>query len=124
LQALAGATLGPLGERLDETLRGIALEHLAVRALGPGEAIVHEGQPVPGVAVVGVGTVVLESAGTRRGEVGAGGIVLADEVLGGAPASASAKAGPDGAVVLFGERKQVHELLVSCPPLLEIFAGM
>jgi CRP-like cAMP-binding protein len=67
---------------------------------------------------------VLDSGGKEISRLGPGDILFPTEVLGADAAPATARAGDGGAVILFGERHVVHELLVSCPPLLEIFAGM
>jgi hypothetical protein len=56
--------------------------------------------------------------------LGPGDFLFATEVLGGGLAPTTARAGPRGAIVLFGARAVAHELLVTCPPLLEVFAGM
>ena len=54
-QALAGATMGPLGERLDETLRDMVTSRLDVRVLAPGEQLIAKGDPVPGASSRGCG---------------------------------------------------------------------
>ena len=56
--------------------------------------------------------------------VGTGEIVFASEIMGAGKAHASARAGKGGALVLVADRSVAQELLVTCPPLLEIFAGM
>ena len=40
-----------------------------------------------------------------------------------APAPETVRAAQGGAVILVADRKVAQELLVTCPPLLEIFAG-
>ena len=62
-QALAGSTMGPIGERLDDALRAGAIEQLEVRVLEPRERIVLRGQPVPGLVIVGVGALELAHDG-------------------------------------------------------------
>jgi hypothetical protein len=123
-QAIAGCTMGPLGEQLDEGLRAVALDHLEVRILSANEVIAPKGQPVPGMVIIGVGTVEIESDNGEPDRLGPGDFLFATEVLGGGPAPATARAGTKGAIVLFGARAAAHELLVTCPPLLEVFAGM
>jgi hypothetical protein len=123
-QAIAGCTMGPVGERLDEALRAQAIEKLEVRALGANEVIATAGQPVPGMVIIGVGTVELEGDNGQSDRLGPGDFLFATEVLGGGAAPATARAGAKGAIVLFGPRNVAHELLVTCPPLLEVFAGM
>jgi hypothetical protein len=122
VQAIAGCTMGPLGERLDDGLRTVAIDRLEVRVLQPNEVIAEAGQPVPGMVIVGVGSVELDPNGGSR--FGPGDFVFATEVLGAEAAPSTARAGAKGAIILFGARALAHELLVSCPPLLEIFAGM
>jgi hypothetical protein len=95
-----------------------------VQVLVPNEVIATAGQPVPGMVIVGVGAVELEGENGDNERLGPGEFLFATEVLGGGPAPTTARAGPRGAIVLFGGRAVAHELLVTCPPLLEVFAGM
>jgi hypothetical protein len=122
-QALAGATLGPLGERLDDALRGMVTARLEVKAYEPGEVIVEQGKAVPGLHVIGAGRIELLQKNAVVEELGAGDFLFAAEVLSAGAAHASARAGKTGALVLFAPRSAAHELLVSVPPLLEILAG-
>jgi CRP-like cAMP-binding protein len=116
--------LGALGDRLDDSLRAVATGRLDVRVLEPGEVIASAGQPVPGLIIVGVGTIELEGGTAHGDKLGPGDFLFPTEVLGGNRAPSEARAGAKGALVLFGARALAHELLVTCPPLLEIFAGM
>ena len=124
VQALVGITKGPLAKRLDADLRQQLMARLAVRALAPGEVLVEQGKPVPGLLLVGVGKIDLTRGADVKGTVEAGDFVFAAEVLGSGPAPMTARAGVEGAVVLHADRNVAQELLVTCPPLLEIFAGM
>jgi hypothetical protein len=126
LQALVGATMGPLGDRLDPTLRAEVTSRLAVRALAEHEVFAHRGAPIPGLLVVGAGELELVGEdGTPNGTVlRAGDFLFPNEVLGAAPAPATVRASTGGALILLAERKLAQELLVTCPPLLEIFAGV
>ena len=126
VQAVVGCTMGPMGDRLDESLRTLAIERLETRILQPHEVLAPAGSPVPGMVIVGVGSIELVDEGTEttRGKLIAGDFLFATEVLGAERAPATARAGAKGAIVLFGPRAVAHELLVTCPPLLEIFAGM
>ncbi len=124
VQAIAGCTMGPVGERLDEGLRAVAIDKLEVRVLGANEVIAIAGQAVPGMVIVGVGVVEVEGDNGEADRLGPGDFLFATEVLGGGTAPATARAGAKGAIVLFGARDVAHELLVTCPPLLEVFAGM
>jgi CRP-like cAMP-binding protein len=121
IQAIAGCTMGPLGDRLDEGLRASAIERLEVRVLQPDDVVASAGLPVPGMIIVGIGSVELDQG---RDPLGPGDFLFATEVLGGEAAPATARAGAKGAIIFFGARALAQELLVSCPPLLEIFAGM
>jgi hypothetical protein len=126
-QALAGAAMGPLGERLDDGLREQVTSRCEVKTLLPGEVFVRAGEIVPGMHIVGGGRVELVAGDGDGAEVigkfSPGDFLFANEVLGHGTASASARAGPGGALILFAERMVAHELLVSVPPLLELLAG-
>jgi CRP-like cAMP-binding protein len=127
IQAIVGCSMGAMGDRLDESLRTLAIERLETRILQPHEVLAAAGLPVPGLVIVGVGTVELDDddgSGQARPRLVPGDFLFATEVLGAEAAPATARAGAKGAVVLFGGRAVAHELLVTCPPLLEIFAGM
>jgi hypothetical protein len=132
IQALVGATFGPLGDRLDTGLRDQVTSRLSVRRLAPGERLAEQGKPVPGFCIVGAGEIELVTAaadgdGTPPGAPSVlrpGDFLFASEVLGGAKAPATASAGAGGALVLFADRMAAQELLVTVPPLLEILAGM
>lgn len=119
VQALVGATLGPIAERLDESLRTEFTSRLAVRALMPGELYVEEGKPVSTMTLVGAGELLVGDEA-----VGFGNFLFPNETLQAGKAPSSARAGEHGAIVLFADRTVAQELLVTCPPLLEIFAGM
>jgi hypothetical protein len=125
-QTLAGVTMGAMGDRLDESLRAMVTERCEVRALMPGEVLVDKGGVVPGLHIVGAGRIELADGSSSSAEVedelGPGDFLFAAQVLQGGVAPAVARAGKSGALVLFAERKVAHELLVSVPPLLEIFA--
>ncbi len=124
-QALAGAAMGELGDRFDDTLRATVTDRCEVRTLLPGERIVEQGKPVPGLFIVGGGRVEIvgEGAAEPSDELGPGDFVFSAQVLSASPAPAGARAGKDGALVLFAERHAAHELMLSVPPLLEILAG-
>ena len=125
-QAVVGCSMGAMGERLDESLRTLAIERLETRILQPNEVLASAGLPVPGLVIIGVGSVHLDDDGPEQvaDKLVPGDFLFATEVLGAEAAPATARAGPRGAIVLFGGRTVAHELLVTCPPLLEIFAGM
>lgn len=122
-QALAGATMGPLGDRLDDTLRQMVTSRCEVRAFAGGEGIVTSGSPVPGMFIVGAGAVELLSGQDVVGELGPGEFLFATSVMSASMAPMGARAGSNGALLLFAERHAAHELMLSVPPLLEILAG-
>lgn len=124
LQALVGITSGPLADRMDAALRQEVVGRMTTRALAPHEVLLKKGDTVPGLYVVGVGGLDLLDGDTVTGSVVVGDFVFPDQVLGTGPAPATVRAPTEGAVVLYADRKAAQELLVTCPPLLEILAGM
>ncbi|HXN32201.1 MAG TPA: hypothetical protein VN894_10075 [Polyangiaceae bacterium] len=125
LQALVGVTMGPLGERFDPVLRAQVASRLTVLALAEHEVVAALGKPIPGLLIVGAGELELVGAdGVPNGMVlRAGDFLFPSEVLLAAPAPSTVRAAKGGALVLFADRRVAQELLVTCPPLLEIFAG-
>jgi hypothetical protein len=123
VQTLVGITIGPLGERLDVSIREQIVGRLSMRPLLPGEVVVKAGDPVP-LLLVGIGELELVTGDKVGSTVSSGDFLFPTEVLGAGAAPATARAGVGGAVVLFGDRGIAQELLVTCPPLLEVFAGM
>jgi CRP-like cAMP-binding protein len=127
-QALAGVTMGAMGDRLDDSLRALITDRCEVRTLLPYEVLVEKGATLPGLHIVGGGRVEIiveheDGSGEVEDELGPGDFLFAPQVLGGASAPATARAGKGGALVLFAGRMTTHELLVSVPPLLELLAG-
>jgi hypothetical protein len=125
-QALIGITMGPLGERLDSSLRSDVASRLKLRALAEHEVIATRGDPVPGLVVVGAGELeLLDEQGAPNGaRVGAGEFLFASEALRAARTPNTVRAARGGALVLMAGRGATQELLMTFPPLLEIFAGM
>jgi CRP-like cAMP-binding protein len=122
-QALAGACIGPLGDRLDESLRSLVTSRCEIRTLLPGEQLCAAKKPVPGMHIIGGGEIELVDENGRVNQThGTGEFLFAAQVLAGGGAPFSARAGSRGALVLFAPRMAAHELLVSVPPLLEILA--
>ncbi|MDP9034570.1 MAG: hypothetical protein M3O50_07160 [Myxococcota bacterium] len=126
LQAMVGITLGSLGERLDPDLRAAVLQRLTLRVLTDHEIFASRGKPLPGLLIVGAGEIELvDDAGKPAvTALRPGDFLFPHEALRAAKAPLTARAAKGGAVVLFAERGVAHELLVTCPPLLEVFAGM
>jgi hypothetical protein len=121
-QALAGAAMGPLGDRLDDNMRGMVTDRCSIRLLAAGEILLEQGKAVGGLQIVGGGKLELVRDGSVTGELVAGDLPFASDVLSHAPATATLRAGPGGALVLEADRMTTHELLVSVPPLLELLA--
>jgi hypothetical protein len=127
-QALAGVTMGAMGDRLDDSLRALVTDRCQVKTLLPYEVLVERGHTLPGLHIVGGGRIEIiveteDGTGEVADELGPGDFLFAPQVLGGSPASATARAGAGGALVLFADRMTTHELLVSVPPMLELLAG-
>jgi hypothetical protein len=125
--AVCGAALGPLGERLDTSLRTSVFKRLQVKALAPGEELLHAGANIPSLFVLGAGRLEVMAGGTASDpverELVPGGFVFADCMMSAKPAPASVRAGPGGALVLHAPRGVAHELMMSVPPLLEALAS-
>jgi hypothetical protein len=126
LQALVGVTMGPLGERFDPMLRAQVASKLTVRALAEHEVFATKGEPIPGLLVVGAGELELlgESGAPDGTSLRPGDFLFPNEVLLAGTAPSTVRAGTGGSLVLLADRHLAQELLVTCPPLLEIFAGM
>lgn len=122
-QALAGATLGALGDSLDDSLRAVVLGRLEVKSFGAGEVIVEAGSPVAGLYVVGAGAIELLDGDSVETEIAPGEFLFATEAMSAGTASRTARAAASGALVLFAGRAAAHELMLSVPPLIEILAG-
>ena len=124
MQTLVGVTIGPLGERLDASIREEIIGRLTMKTLLAGDVVVTQGEQMVGLILIGVGELELMDGDKVAGVVGSGEFLFATEVLGGGDVPRTARAGPGGALILYGDRHIAQELLVTCPPLLEVFAGM
>jgi hypothetical protein len=113
--ALAGSTMGPLGD-LDESSRLAAVERMSARTFAPGEVFIAAGGELSGLTVVGSGAILQEDGR----EFGAGDVVLAELALDSRPLSGPLTAGEDGAVVLSATRMGTVELFSVIPTLLEL----
>ncbi len=123
-QALAGAGMGPLGDRLDDSLRQSVTDRCRVRRLLPGELIVEKNHELPGMFIVGGGTLeIVGDSGQIEQELGPGDFLFPASVMSAAPAPSLARAAESGALVLFTERIVAMELIVTVSPLLEILAS-
>lgn len=125
-QAFAGAALGPLGESLDDVLRGMVVERCEVLLFLENELVAEKGKPLSGMFVIGGGHLEIvpgDAADEPATELlGAGEFLFPAQILQAGPAPAHARAGKGGVVGLFAPRPVAHELMLSVPPLLEIFA--
>jgi hypothetical protein len=119
LQALAGATMGPLGE-LEEAARTKVIDRMAIRVVRPHEIIVEQGTKLPWLAIVGAGAVELLKADRVTGEVGAGDFVFPGMVVRDLPAPTTIRAGAAGTILLTGDQALAREILTGSPPLIGI----
>jgi CRP-like cAMP-binding protein len=110
-----------LASKLPEDVRLRMVERLTPRALAPRAELVAEGQPVGGLLLVGYGTVVLDRPASPL--YSAGDFVFADAALSAGRASATARAGGQGAIVLTADRRTTQELYATEPLLLELLAA-
>jgi len=122
LQAWAQVADSALAARLHEDVRLRLFSKLKVKTLSAGDDLIAEGEPVPGIFLVGAGAITVASAPPT--DLRSGEFVFPEATLGAARASSSARAGTAGAVVLTGDRKTTQELCSTEPLLLEILAGM
>jgi hypothetical protein len=121
-QALVGAAMGPLGSRLDPELRYQVTGRLTLKVMGAGDVVFRAGDVVAGLHVVGGGRFEL-SGGAPPGALTAGDFLLPSFALRAGPAPSQVRAGDGGALLLVAERALAQELLVTCPPLLEILSS-
>ena len=122
-QALAGVAMGPMGERLDDSLRAMVTERCEIKRLLPGELLTNKGKPVGGMYIMAAGRLEIMNGDQVESELGPGDFLFGAQVLSNGKAPNDARAGKGGALVLFASRSIAHELLLSVPPLLEIFAS-
>ncbi|HEY0469710.1 MAG TPA: cyclic nucleotide-binding domain-containing protein [Polyangiaceae bacterium] len=122
-QALAGVAMGPMGERLDDSLRAMVTERCEIRRLLPNEMLTTKGKPVGGMYIMAAGRLEIMAGDEIESELGPGDFLFGPQVLSNGAAPSDARAGKGGALVLFASRSIAHDLLLSVPPLLEIFAS-
>jgi hypothetical protein len=116
---ICGITIGALGERLDLDLLSQVTARLETRVFEPGDVIAEKGKPM-GIAIVALGDVLIDN----EASLSCGDLLFPEGVLSAAPARETVRAGASGALVLMGPRSVAQELMMTCPPLVEIFAGM
>ena len=122
-QALAGVAMGPMGERLDDSLRAMVTDRCEVKRLLPNELLTTKGKPVGGMYIMAAGRLEIMAGNEVESELGPGDFLFGAQVLSNGAAPADSRAGKGGALVLFAPRSIAHDLLLSVPPLLEIFAS-
>src|SRR6185369_7265026 len=62
-QALAGAAMGPLGERLDDSMRAMLTDRCALEVLMPGDVLLEAGKVPAGLYILGGGELELVTDG-------------------------------------------------------------
>jgi hypothetical protein len=122
-QALAGVAMGPMGERLDDSLRAMVTERCEIKRLLPGEVLTQRGKAVGGMYIMAAGRLEIIKDDQVESELGPGDFLFGAQVLSNGAAPNESRAGKGGALVLFAPRSVAHDLLLSVPPLLEIFAS-
>jgi hypothetical protein len=120
LQALAGTTMGPLGE-IDETIRDQIVTRLALHVVPPFEALVQKGAAVVALIMVGAGTITIGEDG--ESEAMPGDFLFAGELMHARRAPETARAGAAGALVLMADRQIAQELFVTVPQLVELLSN-
>jgi hypothetical protein len=121
IQARAGATMGPL-EALEDASRQLVLARLSARVLRPQEVITEAGKPMPGLAIVGVGTIELLDGDQVVGESRPGDALFPDAALMGTTAPQTSRASSGGAILLVASRQIALDLLSQVPPLIEVLS--
>jgi hypothetical protein len=123
VQALAGLSLGPLGQAAYAQVRSVLAHRLIVKALIAGESFLREGDAVHGLALVGCGQIDVTGGDGESRALAPGAFVFPAETLSMGRAAKSATAGAAGAVVLQADRSTTQELLVTQPLLLELLSS-
>jgi hypothetical protein len=121
-QALAGAAMGPLGDRLDDHMRAMLTDRCEVRVLLQGDVLIEEGKPPSGLFIVGGGHLEVLRGDTVERQLAPGDLPFASCLLTHEKASGTVRAAAGGALVLGADRMTAHELIVSVPPLLELLS--
>lgn len=115
LQALAGATTGPLGD-LDEATRAHVATRLELRVVRAGEVVAEKGSPLSGTILLGAGLLDLDG----RGEVHPGDVLFPRAAASGGASPTTVRAGLGGALLLVGEPGLLRELSASVPALADL----
>ncbi len=123
-QAIAGATLGPMGE-ISESVRQNIVERMSVRVVQPQEIIAEQGQKLLFLFVVGAGALELVKGEPARvtGEVSAGDFLFPGIVVRELAAPTTVRGGVHGAVVLVGDQNLARSILTGPSPAIGILNG-
>jgi CRP-like cAMP-binding protein len=121
VQAWASVASSSMGGQLHEEVRLRLVERLSVRALKAGAELFVAGDAVLGMFLVGSGSISVD--GALATVIGPGEFVFAGATLSNGRASATARAGDSGALVLFSDRRTTQELYATEPLLLELLAA-
>ena len=120
MHAFVGVTLGPLGDSLGQVVLGEVTRRLECRRCEPAEVIVVVGGAVPGLMILGVGSLeVMDAKGEVQSTLEDGMILFSRELVAMGDAPSTVRAGPQGAVVLMADRTTAQEMMLTYPSLLE-----
>jgi hypothetical protein len=117
----AGLAESQAAARLPEDVRLRLVDRMKPRVVAPGAVLLSAGEPVGGMLLVGWGSVALDRPGAAPLSLGE--FVFADATLSNGKASATAHAGPEGAIVMFADRRTTQELYATEPLLLELLSS-
>ncbi len=119
-QALVGAVMGSIGDRLDESTRHDVMSRLVLRHLVGGTVFAEPGDPFPGLLLMGAGSIAVgDSVQLSPGE-----FLFPHLVLTPGRCPAGAVAGDGGALVFVADRATTQELILTMPSLLEVFTEL
>ena len=119
-QALVGAVMGCLGDRLDESTRRDLMGRLALRHLVSGTVFAEVGDPFPGLLLMGAGTIEVGTDAVTQ--LSPGEFLFPDLVVAPSRCPSRVTAGEGGALVLVADRATTQELILTVPSLLELFS--
>ncbi len=117
-QALVGAVMGPLGDRLDESTRREVVGHLSLRHLVSGTVFAEANAAFPGLLLMGAGTIEVEYENPRH--LSPGEFLFPRLVVSPGRCPSRVVAGEGGALVFVADRATTQELLLSIPSFLEL----
>jgi hypothetical protein len=121
-QALVGAVMGPLGDRVDEATRRDVLGRLLLRHLVSGTVFAEVSSPFPGLLLMGAGTMDV-SVGTSH-QLSPGEFLFPRLVVSPGRCPSRVVAGEGGALVLVADRATTQELILTVPTFLELLVEL